>query len=1007
MRGKLGLFVLALVCASAAQAQEVVGFGAVIGIIHDTLGDGLPDTTLVITNDTLGVKRTLRTTDDGQFEIAALPPGTGYNIKSTRAGFASWEYKGFQVALGATVSFTIVMHPQQEGAGTENRAVFTSSVEDNKFDLSTLVSQRQLDNLPDRALQFEDPILLAPAVTQDPTTGLLIFRSQPGTNAFLTDGMDTVNTYFFEKPGIAPQLSPEAVNAIDVISGDASAEYGHAIGGTVNALTRSGTDVYHGGAYGFFSDHAWDAADRYGQFHPAQQWEQGGVSLGGPIRPNTIFFFANLEGWQGRSLGLNQLSSPVLAGPQGTSLASNCSATPAQCAAAIRFLAPQVNRMVQRSTTDGRGFARVDYRRSDRNNLSLEADGLHGRSPNGAVTQAVSPNGELLGNNGLFTDETRFAKGEWTSQLRGTMGNELRVGWFKDRISNSLNPALEPSTGPLAIQVAGASVGSNPAFPRTVSEQRTEAADNLTWTFLRHMVKFGVDASRNLDWTDQLPEGYGQYVYPTLTAFATDFSGNPTVGNYNVFSETYNHPIEKDRSVVLAANGQDNWRPIRRLNIMGGVHWEKYRLPKPQFASPTFYQTFVIASQSNTFVPRIGITFLLDDHTVIRVGGGAYDQPFSGDLLRTLMVGNGIFQTNISVTPLQTGAPLFPQLVKVNPTSIVTPTQTENAFFGTSKLRLPYAEVVNLSIERRLSRDMAGVLSYVQNNGNRLWTQADVNLVNPTLSRTYLMYGANNDFIGTYITPIWTTVADTTHAHGYEVTNEGMSRYRALTAQLRKALSYGVTAQLSFTWSHGFDDVSGAPTVNFIPSNLVPGAYRSDESNSSFDQRHRLDFNWTWQPRPIKGDSIAAKVANGWQLSGIFTLASGMPETPIGLTSGQQFAAAGKAYLTVYTNSLNGSGGWSRSPFQTPQTLWTDTASVVNLRLSRAVPITERIKGMLMFEAYNTLNRQYSTSLNTVTYTAVSGIIRPVPDVGVGNASNGYPFGTNARYCQAAFRVEF
>jgi len=241
----------------------------------------------------------------------------------------------------------------------------------------------------------------------------------------------------------------------------------------------------------------------------------------------------------------------------------------------------------------------------------------------------------------------------------------------------------------------------------------------------------------------------------------------------------------------------------------------------------------------------------------------------------------------------------------------------------------------------------------------------------------------------------------------YRIDNSGLSRYRGLTAQIRKTMAYGLAAQVAFTWSHAFDDVSGPPAVSFIPATLVPGAYRSDQSNSPFDQRHRVVVNWTWQPQFIKGSSVAARVLNHWQLSGIFTAANGMPETPIVQVSGQQFASAGKTYVTVYTNSLNGSGGWARDPLVTAQGLYTDASYVLNARVTRVVPITERIRGMLMFEAYNALNRQYSTSVNRVDYTAVMGLMRPVPDVGLGNASTGYPFGTNARYCQVGFRVEF
>jgi hypothetical protein len=1004
MRAKLSLFVLALVCAAAAHAQSEAGFGAVAGIIRDNLDDGLPDTTIVVSNDTLGVKRTVRTTDDGEFSILTLPPATGYNIRATRAGFVAWEYKNFAVALGATLSFVATMHPQNEPAEAPNPAVFTASVDDSRYDLSTVLSARQMEQLPDRARRLEDQILLAPLVNQDPNTGLLIFRGQRGSNEFLTDGLDTTNTYFFESPRIAPQLTPDSVEQMQVISANAPPQYIHSFGGTVNTATRRGGQEYHGSAYGFFSDHAWDAADRYGQFYPAQQWAQGGARLGGPLRSNNLFFFANLEAWHGRSQGLNELSSPVLAGAQGNSLATNCAATPTQCAAAIKFLTPQVNSLIARSTSNQAGLARVDYVRSTRSSFSFAANVYHDRSPNGAVNQAVAPNGELRGSNGLFSQQTEFARGEWTSQPGGTLSNNLRVGYLRDRISTSLNPALEPSTGALAIRIAGASVGSNPAFPQSVTDRRIQISDSLTWTIARHLLMIGGEASSNLDTVDQLNQGAGEYDYPSLTAFASDFSSNLNARNYTVFSQTLNHPIQRVREKIYGAHLQDDWRPIRRVNVEVGISYVKYHLPQPQFANQTYFQTSEIASPSNAIAPRVGVDYLLNDRTVIRFGAGEYLQPFPGELVRQLLVGNDVSQTNLTINPTQTGAPIFPNLISK---SDLAPTQTRNVFLTTSKFRQPYAIVGTVSIERRLSRDFAGVLSYVDNRGKRLFTTRDLNLVKPTQPRTYLVYGADNSFTGTYTTPIWTAVADSTHAHVYEIDNTGLSRSRSLTVQLRKAMSYGFAAQVSYTWSHAFDDVSGPPLVSFIPASYLPAGYRDDQSNSSFDQRHRLVFNWTWQPKPLKGDSVAAKIANGWNLTGVFTAASGLPETPVVLVSGQQFSAAGKIYQMDYTNSLNGSGGWSRDPFVTPQKLRTEPAYIANARLTRDIPITERIRAMLMFEAFNALNRQYATSLNTISYTAALGMLHPVPGVGTGNASNGFPFGSNARFCQVAFRVEF
>ena len=1009
MKAKLSLFLLPLVCATALQAQAVAGFGAIAGTLRDPYGDGLPDTSVVITNDTLGVKRTLTTTDDGMFLAPTLPPGGGYNIKASRQGYGTWEYKDFDVTVGATVSFAVSMQAETEKTQVGG-AVFSAAVEDTKFNLSSFVSRRQLDNLPIIARRLEDPILLAPATTLERSTGALIFRGQGGTNAFLTDGQLTTNTYFYQTPSIAPQLTPDLVREFQTIPAGASAEFGHAIGGTVNAATPSGTSDYHGAVYGYFSNNSWDAADRYAPgIDLARRWEQGGLKAGGPISAGKLFFFAGVETWRGRSQGLNELASPLLAGPftssqvvpPATVLASNCKATTVQCTNAINFLLPQVNQLVAFSTSNWAGLARIDYRRSDRNNISIEGNVLRDRSPNGAQPLATAPNGQLFGSNGNFGHDTRFAKVDWVATLSGTTANEVRAGWFKDRVSTSLNPALEPSTGPLAIQLAGASVGSNPAFPQTVSENRYQLVDNFTWASLSHLLKFGADLSLNQDYARQLLNGYGSYLYPTLTNFATDLTNTGTARNYALFSQSFPNAVTDLHTKVWSLYGQDDWRPTRRLNVMLGVRWEKYGVPQPTAANTTYFQTGSISSPSNAFAPRVGVNYLLNDRTLVRVGYSWYYQPFTGDLLRDLFTGNGIYSSNVSVTPNLSGAPVFPKII---PSSTTIPNGTQNLFYANSKLKLPYSQVAQASIERRVTGSVAVVASYVDSRGTKLWTQTDMNLAPSTVTKTYNILDASGNTVGTYTTPLWTTRSDITHQHIYQLFNEGFSRYRAATLQIRKAMSYGLAVQASYTWAHSTDDVSGPPAIAFVPSTTFPGQYRSDQGPSNFDQRNRAVINWIWAPNPLKSNTGAARfLLNGWMVSGVATLASSMPETPLVLVSGQQFAGV----TMLYPTSLNGSGGWSRVPFAGVNGLSTGPQYVLNARVTKMVPFTDRIKGMVLFEAFNALNRQYNTSVYTTAYVATSGSLRPVPYLGAGNASFGVPFGTNARWCQVAFRVEF
>ena len=109
----------------------------------------------------------------------------------------------------------------------------------------------------------------------------------------------------------------------------------------------------------------------------------------------------------------------------------------------------------------------------------------------------------------------------------------------------------------------------------------------------------------------------------------------------------------------------------------------------------------------------------------------------------------------------------------------------------------------------------------------------------------------------------------------------------------------------------------------------------------------------------------------------------------------------------AYTTSINGSGGWSRVPFFPVDSLNIDRTYRVDGRLTRSLPFSERVKGYLMFEAFNMFNTQYNTSVNTAAYTSSGGILKPVAGLGTGNQSTAFPDGTDARRCQVAFRLTF
>ena len=311
-----------------------------------------------------------------------------------------------------------------------------------------------------------------------------------------------------------------------------------------------------------------------------------------------------------------------------------------------------------------------------------------------------------------------------------------------------------------------------------------------------------------------------------------------------------------------------------------------------------------------------------------------------------------------------------------------------------------------MAVERHLIDDATLTASYIQTRGIKLWTATDMSLASTPTTETYTIDDANGTAVGTYSTLIWTAKTSNGGGRAYQVDNEGQSKYRALAAQLRKRFSHGLSAGASYTWSHAFDDMSGPPVVAFIPSNTAPGNYVADRARSSFDQRQRAVVNWTWQPTVTGSQSAVARyLLNGWQVSTIATMGSSLPETPLVLVNGQQFTSA--KVTMAYTTSLNGSGGWSRAPFEPVNSLSLGPRYTVDARLSRTLPFTERVKGTLMFEAFNASNTQFDTSVNNIAYTATSGVLKPVPGFGTPDASWGTPFGTNARHCQVALRVVF
>ena len=819
------------------------------------------------------------------------------------------------------------------------------------------------------------------------------------SQAVFTDGILTSNRYPAAGAASAGRLALDAAEGVEVISAAAPAEFGHGMGGIMNIVTRSGGSRLHGDAYAYFANRSFSAIGRYALGKELfGKREQAGFNLGGNLPGTTLYFFSNLDIAKGDGHRLNRITNPLIADSTGSRvLASNCTATAAQCSAATRFIQSQMDVLVPRHEEALSGMLKLDNRHSPRNAFGMAIYANQSEAPRGADGEWVSSDGGLLGNAAL-RQTTRYGKLDWIGIPSGTTTNQFRLSMFYDRLSNDPS-ATGLSTGTPSIFVAGSQVGEAYADASVMRERRYQLVDNFRASAGSHTFLMGVDLTRTQDWIGGLSGGSGAYYYPSLAAFAKDLSGG-TQKNYSYFTQTRGNPVRKLTSPELGIYVQDVWSLGPRWRVTLGARWSKQFLPQPTKQNATYYETGEIRSSNTNIDPRIGIAYQVTGRTVIRTGFGMFHAPHPGELIDALFLGNGEHQSNLLVSPNQTGSPLFSAIV---PAGNSAPTGSLNLLYAASKFRNPYTSQTTFLIERQAGGGVTITAGYVGSRGVKLWTAADTNLSGTTYA-TYTINDAAGSNAGTFETPIWDFRVNSNYAHIYLASNEGASWYRSMVLQVAKRMSRGFSAQAAYTWSHATDNVGGTRTMGGLPLSTYVNDRGADTASSATGQHHRAVVSALWRSRLPGGASpVARGLLNGWEISSIVTLASARRETALVLASGQQFSGINMAF----PGSFNGSGGWSRAPFLSIGTLSGDPEYSVNARLSRPIPFSERINARLFFEAFNLFNTQFTTGVNTLAYTATGGVLSPVGGVGAGNSAAGYLGGSNARNCQFGFRFSF
>jgi Carboxypeptidase regulatory-like domain/TonB dependent receptor len=1028
------LCMVVLSCPGAAYAQDLAGQGALRGTVVDQAGAPVPSATVVLRNDAIGLVRNLQSSSDGGFQAASLPPASGYTLTVTANGFANYTAKEIAVHVGeiATIPISLSVSGTAETVLVE---ASSEALETTRSGVSELVSQREINELPINGRRVDQFVLLTPGVTTDGAGGALTFRGVPGNNVFLQDGIDVTQQWGQDDAGSTSAFSPlsqDAVQEFQVQTSNYSAEFGHAAGGIVNTLTKSGTNSFHGSAFDFFKNRTLNSPDpfsfdaNHNLFNPPNWRHQVGGSIGGPIKHDRLFFFGNTEETRESRPLVSSYSDSHL-NPDGSFATGACDttiATAAQCAAAQSYI-QRTYATVPRRLNENVGFAKLDWRPTDRDSFTANFNLMQFSSPGGTVSATALTDGSGYYPNGNQIDLTRWARFSYTRVVSPRALNDFRFGWFKDTRKQSLVPGLLPSNGLRSgLSVSSlANLGVSVNIPNSQpSEDRFSFTDNYSLTLRNHQLKFGVESNYMRDVENALFFAKGEYFYGTITDWALDLTPLPGEANagrhWSGFLQSYGPLLT--RAVVRDYNGyvQDQWQLKRELTLNLGLRYEFNRFTQPP-ENPAYPQTGQLNEPAKNFAPRFGFAYGMNKgNTVLRGGFGiSYARLPSASVIR-LQQRNGTIQKTIFFGGGSPAGPTFPGYLLQAPG---LSGGASNVTFADPNLATPYTEQADLTVEQKLDSKTTFDIAYLWNNGVKFLTRRDDNLKPPTSTFTYSILNQNGAQVGTYTTPVYTkNLYDPSIAVLNHIYNGGRLYYDAMVVSVNRRQSRYTQFSLSYTWAHSIDNGLGAGADNIYYTDPPITVYNGDQAfergNSPLDQRQRLvSSGLLTLPIHHYGSRFINTIANGWATSIIETYATPQGVDPQVVVTGQPFANPNS------TTTLSGVGigfaATQRVPFEPRSSLKLGTTVRTDARLTKTFLMPREQSITLNAEIFNAFNYTTVTSVNTTAYYAnadgtltpydltATGIALATP--GKGYASAGFPDGTNARRGQVSVRYTF
>ena len=740
------------------------------------------------------------------------------------------------------------------------------------------------------------------------------------SNSFVVDGLSAND----DAAGLAGNVfGLDAVREFQVVTSGGQAEFGRALGGYFNVITRSGTDALHGSAYGFLRNQRLNAANALSHSTlPLTQGQFGG-SVGGPIAHDRSFFFGNYEGRRLNTDGIITVA-PASAAVIDARLVAVAYGGP------LLGVATGATTLYPTTVHTDTAFARVDHRISQRNDFFARYSlyRLNAINARGVGGLSVVSNGTAVRD----INNTVAASNVFTASPRLT--NESRAQFTWDSLNAPPNDAIGPTVAIAGVATFGR-FSSSPIARRNVLG---EAVDNVVLQRGVHAFKAGADFLYNATTITFPMQSRGSYSFASLAAFQS--------GTYNTqgYTQTFGNSVVSLNNPNIGVYVQDEWRPAQRLTVNAGVRYDVEGLP-------------TVAADTNNVSPRIGIAYapFRDGTMVVRASFGLYYdrialRPLANALLSANNTTNAAQAVLASYTfsPGQTGAPTFPAVAAAPPVGALLN-------FSLMDTHLPSASSLqtSLEVEQSIGARAALSVSYQHLHGMHLVASINNN-INADGSRPNPTYG---------------------NAKAYE--GAGDSQYDGLGVSfVRRPVRWG-SARVSYTWSKAVDDVGefffSAPVNNF--------RIADDRGRSDDDQRHRVSFDTTLHSSMAAPRGAAQALTHGWQLGGVLQYTSRLPfNITSGVTSLQGTSLRPCLALTLTTACRQAQSG---SLLGRNTGIGFDFFTL-SARLSRVVALGDRWRAEAIAEAFNALNHRNDMVPNG---TFGSGVYPTAPSATFGQAT--------------------